>query len=91
MNHKELTAHIRRRVRKAGIKASVRMTGSRVEFPGVVIQPASREPFTDDERYEIGCIAQANGLLTAGRQRPDPEAIRTNSAMYRWSATFYLP
>lgn len=92
MTHKEIATHIRKRVRKAGIAASVRMSGSRVDFPAVIVQPVGYNVrFTADEQFEIATIADVNGLLTAGRKRVDLNEVRRNGSLYAFGGSFYLP
>lgn len=62
MNHKELTAAIRNDIKKAGIKAKVRM----LEYCGSnVIQvnvPAFDDTFTESEQITIKTVAIGHGL-----------------------------
>jgi hypothetical protein len=65
MSHKEMTAHIRARIKKAGISASV----SKYESCGSkwirVAVTAPDRNFTPCEQNAIKIIAQANGLTLA--------------------------
>ena len=62
LTHKELTAHIRNRIKVAGIKASVRKQaycGDKV----IRVDPVAYEiSFTHAEQATIGSIADVNGL-----------------------------
>jgi len=66
LNHKEVTAHVRRRIAVAGITASVRKyTSCGVNW----VHVSTTKPdaiFTPCEQNAIKIIAQANGL-TGGR------------------------
>ena len=62
LNHKEMTAHIRNRIKVAGIKARVRMQdccGSKVLQ---VNAPAYGVEFTNEQQQTIRHIAKCNGL-----------------------------
>ena len=62
MNHKEMTAHIRRRLSASGIKASCRkqtICGARIIS---VSPPACDVVFTEDEQRQILLIGRVNGL-----------------------------
>lgn len=59
MNHKEMTAHIRKRIKAAGIKAKVRMWhGGHIQ----VNASAYGIEFTEEEQREIRHIAICNKL-----------------------------
>lgn len=62
MNHKDMTAHIRNRIKVAGIKAKVKMQ----EFCGYQVVaidvPAYEIEFTAEEQRAIRHIAKCNGL-----------------------------
>jgi hypothetical protein len=62
MNRKEMTAHIRNRIKIAGIKASVsKYTSCGVGFVRVAVSAAD-VVFSNDEQRKINIIAQANGM-----------------------------
>ncbi len=65
MNHKEMTAHIRTRIKKAGIKASVsKYTSCGVNWVRVAVCTHDGE-FTPLEQAAIKIIAQSNKLTLA--------------------------
>lgn len=62
MEHKEMTKHLRYRLRKAGVPCRVRMN----DYCGVrviqVITPAYDERWTPEQLRQIGLIARVNKL-----------------------------
>ena len=85
LNHAEMTAHIRKRLRAAGIKAHVRKQ-SDGGGPLIRIEVADRDPdvrFTDEEQREILIIVSANGLTGARGS-----AIDINRMTYGWGGVF---
>lgn len=62
MNHKELTAHIRNRIKVAGIKARVCMQESCGNKVIVVYGTAYEINFTEEEQRTIRLIAKTNRL-----------------------------
>lgn len=62
MNQKELTAHIRNRLKAAGVQAKCKMNGSGVI---TVAAPAYNAQFTDEQQYQIKLIAISNRLTFA--------------------------
>lgn len=87
MNHKEMTAHIRRRLSVSGIKASCRkqtICGARIVS---VSPPAHNVEFTEDEQRQILLIGKVNGLtLVRGL------AIETEGPMvHPHGVDFYIP
>jgi len=62
MNHKEITAHIRGRIKAAGISASCKMQ----EYCGYMVVAidvtAYEVNFTEEEQREIRLIAKCNKL-----------------------------
>lgn len=81
MSHKEITAHIRGRIKHAGIKARVRLyeaCGSRfIQIAGIT--PDAE--FTDEQQREIRIIAQVNGL-TLSRGMPIDIEQMTNPKQF---------
>jgi hypothetical protein len=62
LNHKEITAHIRNRIKIAGVKASVsKYTSCGVSFVRVAV-PAADVVFSNEEQRKINIIAQVNGM-----------------------------
>ena len=58
---KEMTAHIRKRIKVAGIKARVRMTSG--STGGIQVFPVAHEiEFTEDEQRQIRFLAKTNKL-----------------------------
>jgi len=74
MTHKEMTTHIRNRIKAAGIRASV----SKYDSCGVqwvrVSTASYDQQFTADEQRQINLIASVNGLTKAGRLAIDVES-----------------
>lgn len=62
LNHKEMTAHLRKRIAVAGIQARVRMQESCGCLVIQVFVPAYEINFTEDEQRTIRQIAVVNGL-----------------------------
>ena len=64
MNHKEMTKHIRGRIKVAGIKTSVcKMTACGSDY--IRVSTASHEQrFTDEEMVAINTICKSNGLTS---------------------------
>lgn len=83
MNHKEMTAHIRNRIKAAGIKARVKMQSEGVVAVDV---PAFNVIFSDDEQRKIRLIAQVN-RLTWVRSMPININQMTNPQEFK----FYIP
>jgi hypothetical protein len=60
--HKEMTAHIRTRIKANGIKASVsKYTSCGVNFIRVSV-PAFDAEFTQDEQRKIHTVCKSNGM-----------------------------
>jgi len=63
MTHKELTAHIRNRIKAAGIKAKVRMIDGNAGAKVIQVNvPEYGMEFSHAEQREIRLIAQVNKL-----------------------------
>lgn len=62
MNHKEMTAHIRSRIKAAGIKAKVRMINSCGHEYIQVNTPTFESRFNEDEQRSVRLIAIVNKL-----------------------------
>ena len=76
MTHKEMTAHIRYRVKVAGVKAKVKMAEPQIGDRQIrVACPAYDRPFTDDEQRQIRFIAKVNGLTRARGSEIDVERM----------------
>jgi hypothetical protein len=58
MNTKEMTAHLRNRIKAAGIKAKVRFMGNEIQ----VNKPAYDVEFTVEQQRAIRHIAMCNNL-----------------------------
>ena len=89
MSHKELTAHIRERIKKAGIKARVCMNyscGSRVIQ---VVTPSYESRFTSGEIVRFCTIALANGLTFVRGLPIDLDVQAQLTGATQWD--FYLP
>lgn len=65
MNHKEMTAHIRRRLKASGIKAKCSLYDSCGYHWIRVCTPTFGSRFTDGQQKEINLIAKVNGLTKA--------------------------
>lgn len=75
MSHKEMTSHIRGRLRHAGIKAGCRLyTACGVRYISIST-PEYGKYFSAEQLREIGIIAQVNGLTEARRTPIDIENI----------------
>lgn len=86
LNHKDMTAHIRNRIKVAGIKAKVSMQvscGSRVIYVRV---PRYELSFSDDEQRTIRSIAKANRLTWVRSGEIDVERMTDPQEMW-----FHLP
>jgi hypothetical protein len=63
LTHKEMTAHIRNRIKVVGVKAKVKMAEPQIGDRQIrVACPAYDRPFTDGEQRQIRFIAKVNGL-----------------------------
>lgn len=75
LTHKEMTKHVRGRLKASGIKARCRL----YEACGVrciqISTPEYGKHFTPDQLREIGVIAQVNGLTDARRSPIDMDII----------------
>ena len=82
LTHKEMTAHLRKRIKVAGIKARVDMS----EACGVkyirVFVPAHDVTFTDAEQREIRFIAKCNKLTRARGEEIDVERMTDPMSMH---------
>ena len=85
MTHKEMTAHVRARLRAAGIKSRCSMK----EYCGVraiEVSPLSLEDcsrLTDAQQRELLIIVSGNGLTGARGS-----SIDTEQMTYAWGGTF---
>jgi len=62
MSHKEMTAHIRKRIKVNGIKARVwKYTSCGVNYISIDV-PSYDGEFSDDEQRKVRMIAKGNGL-----------------------------
>jgi hypothetical protein len=62
LNHKEMAAHLRKRIRQSGISARVKMNESCGYKYITVVVPCYGEEFTESEQREIRHIAKCNKL-----------------------------
>lgn len=83
--HKELTAHLRDRIKKAGIKACCSLQTYCGEQVIRVSVPKYDAQFTEDEQRTIRTIAQVNGLTFARGSAIDLDRM-TNSQEF----VFYM-
>lgn len=87
LNHKEMTAHIRKRVKAAGIKARVRKYDS-CGSKWIHVFPVRYDlEFTEDEAREIRLIAHANKLTFARGMEIDhsvPGGTQTRADFVFW-------
>lgn len=86
MNHRELTQHIRGRIKAAGIKARVNMDVCCGSKKIIVYVTEPRAVFTDEEQRTIRLIAQCNRLTWVRGMQIDIEQM-TNPQQFN----FYLP
>lgn len=83
MNAKQMTAHIRSRIKAAGIKARVRFwPNGQIQVFGVTAQAS----FTEEEQREIRLIASVNRLTWVRGMAIDLEQM-TNPHGFN----FYMP
>ena len=82
MNHKELTAHIRKRIKIAGIKARVAMQESCGDLVISVDVPKHDAEFSEEEQRAIRLIAKCNhltrvrGMEIVVEQMTDPKGFK---------------
>jgi hypothetical protein len=88
MNHKEITAHIRRRLAASGIKAKCKMAEACGLRSVEVVVPSYEARFTAEEIREIALIAKVNGLTGARGATINPEHEALLTEKIQWS--FYL-
>lgn len=86
MNHKELTAHIRNRIKAAGIKAKCKMQ----EYNGCQVisidVPEYNAEFSEEEQRQIRLIAKCNKLTFARGMEIDMERM-TNPKEFKFFLT----
>lgn len=81
LTHKEMTKHIRRRIRAAGIKARCRLyVACQINYIAVDGVTCEGE-FSDDDQRTIRSIAEVNGLTLARGAAIDVEQM-TNSKQF---------
>lgn len=89
MNHKEMTAHIRNRVKAYGVKASVRKySACGVQWIQVSV-PSPGARFEESEIKQIALIAKTNGLTFARGLEVDPEAESQLTHKDSWDFVFH--
>lgn len=72
LSHKEMTAHIRKRIKVAGINAKIRMaSGNEI----VISAPTYDYDFSEDEQRAIRHIAQCNNLTLVRGMRVNVEQM----------------
>jgi hypothetical protein len=86
LTHKEMTAHLRKRIKIAGIKARVDMMDSCGSKAIRVFGASPEATFTDEEQRQIRHIAKCNGLTWVRGMEIDVEQM-TNPQSFH----FYLP
>ena len=84
MNHKELTAHIRNRIKKSGIEARVNMFSACGSNLIQVKTPKFDGEFTPDEIETICTIAKVNGLTFTRGLEIDPQFCRQLTGRWFW-------
>lgn len=73
LNHKEMTAHIRGRIKASGIKARVSLyTACGIRYIRVVTPSYEVKGFTSEELATLAIIAQVNRLTEAQSSPIDP-------------------
>ncbi len=75
MTHKEMTSHLRYRIKVAGIEARVRMCDDCQQAIVYVIPAAAEIAFTEAEQREIRHIAKCNKLTGARGSEIDVERM----------------
>jgi hypothetical protein len=92
MNHSEMTAHIRKRIKASGIKARVRKSVVSGVFGAGGIQimtPSYDVKFSGEESREIAFICDCNRLTGV---RGDPIDVSLNAKLSgREQIDFYMP
>jgi hypothetical protein len=83
LTHKEMAAHIRKRIKVAGIKARVQMREACGDQYIQVFGVTFDAEFTDQEQREIRQIAKTNGLTLAQGMEIDVEQM-TNSKTFEF-------
>jgi len=85
MTHKEMTAHIRNRIKAAGIKAKCKMS----EYCGckviTVAVPSFNARFTPDQIREFCMAAKANGLTFSQGLEIDPDQEAQLTEKMQWN------
>lgn len=80
MNHKEMTAHIRKRIKHEGIAARVRLyTACGIRYIHVFVDEHGKT-FTGEQARLISLIAKVNGLTGARRSVIDDSFERWNNS-----------
>lgn len=75
LTHKEMTAHIRKRLKVAGVKARVRMQDFNGHRMIQVSTPAYDKRFSSAQLDQLATIVMANGLTLIRGAKIDPEVL----------------
>jgi hypothetical protein len=84
MDHKEMTKHIRQRIKKAGIKASVSKFTACGTFYVRVATAKAEQQFTLEEQTLIKRIAKGNALTGARCMEIEEEIPFGNEARFEF-------
>ena len=86
LTHKEMAAHIRKRIKASGIKAKCRMQTGLSGSGGViqVITPTFESRFTSDEIHTFCTIAKVNGLTHVMSAEIDPDHESRLTGKQQW-------
>lgn len=88
LSHKEMVAHIRKRIKVAGIKACCKMETFCGEKVVKVYTPTYESRFTSEEIREFTTIAKINRLTAARGMEINPEHESQLTEKTEWK--FYL-
>lgn len=89
LNHKEMTTHIRNRIKLAGVKALVSMVTTCGQPKIRVSVPSYDVEFTAEEIMEISKIAMVNGLTGARKSEIDPKHDSKLTGRKEWFFEFH--
>lgn len=88
-DHKEMTAHVRKLIKQAGIKARVKMFTACGTKYIQVFTPSYDANFTAEEIHRIAEIAHNNDLYGAQMSPIDPDHETRLTGKKQWNFEFY--
>ena len=86
LDHKQMTAHIRKLLKTQGIKARVKMNEACGSKYITVVVPAYDIRFTEDEQFKICLAAKCNRLTLVRGMEIDPKQYT-----HPMQVDFYMP